>query len=46
MLGKLIRHGAFSRYIVLSRTNGVGTIQAIYDHSMNSLKKERVPCSN
>jgi stage III sporulation protein AA len=46
MLGKLIRHGAFSRYIVLSRANGVGTIQAIYDHSMNPLKKERVPCSN
>ncbi|WP_103105383.1 stage III sporulation protein AA [Brevibacillus reuszeri] len=42
MLGKLIRQGAFSRYIVLSRTKGVGTIQAIYDQGLNPLKKEQV----
>jgi len=41
MLGKLIRHGAFSRYIVLSRSRGVGTIQAIYDSSLNPVKKEQ-----
>ena len=46
MLGKLIRHGAFSRYIVLSRTNGVGTVQAIYDKSMNPLAKEQVAWSS
>lgn len=42
MLGKLIRQGAFSRYIVLSRTKGVGTIQAIYDQGLKPLKKEQV----
>ncbi|MGG4494416.1 stage III sporulation protein AA [Brevibacillus reuszeri] len=42
MLGKLVRQGAFSRYIVLSRTKGVGTIQAIYDQGLNPLKKEQV----
>ncbi|GED66522.1 stage III sporulation protein AA [Brevibacillus reuszeri] len=41
MLGKLVRQGAFSRYIVLSRTKGVGTIQAIYDQGLNPLKKEQ-----
>ncbi|MCK9905711.1 hypothetical protein MXD63_37700, partial [Frankia sp. Cpl3] len=42
MLGKLIQHGAFSRYIVLSRTNGVGTIQAVYNRDLNSLEMEKV----
>lgn len=42
MLGKLIRQAAFSRYIVLSRTHGVGTVQAIYDQSLNPLKQEKI----
>ncbi|WP_400163911.1 stage III sporulation protein AA [Brevibacillus sp. TJ4] len=46
MLGKLIRHGAFARYIVLSRANGVGTIQAVYDQSLQPLTKERATCSS
>lgn len=46
MLGKLIQHGAFSRYIVLSRTNGVGTIEAVYDQQMNPMEKERVAWSS
>lgn len=46
MLGRLIRHGAFSRYIVLSRANGVGTIQAVYDKNLNPLKKEQAACSS
>ncbi|MGG1660147.1 stage III sporulation protein AA [Brevibacillus sp. NRS-1366] len=45
MLGNLIRQGAFSRYIVLSRTKGVGTIQAIYDQSLEPLKKEQAAWS-
>ncbi|MDC0759996.1 MULTISPECIES: stage III sporulation protein AA [Brevibacillus] len=46
MLGKLIRYGAFSRYIVLSRAKGVGTIQAIYDQSMNLVEREKVSWSS
>jgi stage III sporulation protein AA len=46
MLGKLIKQAAFSRYIVLSRTNGVGTIQAIYDQHLNSMNKEKVVWSS
>jgi stage III sporulation protein AA len=46
MLGNLVRHGVFSRYIVLSRTKGVGTIQAIYDRSMKPLEKEKVAWSS
>jgi stage III sporulation protein AA len=41
-LGKLIQYGAFSRYIVLSRANGVGTIQAIYDRSLSAMEKGQV----
>lgn len=41
MLGKLIRQGAFSRYIVLSRTKGVGTIHAIYDQRLKPLQKQK-----
>jgi stage III sporulation protein AA len=39
-LGKLIQHGAFSRYIVLNRQQGAGTIQGIYDSSLSRLEKE------
>ncbi|CFJ49177.1 Uncharacterised protein [Mycobacterium tuberculosis] len=46
MLGKLIKHATFTRYIVLSRSNGVGTIQAIYDQNLNPLKKEKVVWSS
>lgn len=46
MLGKLIKHATFSRYIVLNRSNGVGTIQAIYDQNLNPLKKEKVVWSS
>lgn len=46
MLGNLVRHGVFSRYIVLSRTKGVGTIQAIYDRNMKPLEKEKVAWSS
>jgi stage III sporulation protein AA len=46
MLGRLIRHKAFSRYIVLNRTRGVGTIQAIYDQSLNPVEKEKVVWSS
>lgn len=42
ILGKLIQYGAFARYIVLSRTNGVGTIQAMYDKGLTNLEKEKV----
>ena len=46
MLGKLVRHGAFSRYIVLSRARGVGTVQAVYDKSLNPLAKEQAVWSS
>lgn len=46
MLGKLIRHGAFSRYLVLGRTQGAGTIQGIYDGSLTRLEKESVAWSS
>lgn len=45
MLGKLIKHGAFSRYIVLSRAKGVGTIQALYDQRLTLLEKEKMAWS-
>ncbi|WP_411504186.1 stage III sporulation protein AA [Brevibacillus centrosporus] len=46
MLGKLIQYGAFSRYIVLSRAQGVGTIQAIYDQQLKLVEKEKVAWSS
>lgn len=46
MLGKLIQYGAFSRYIVLSRSQGVGTIQAIYDQQLKLVEKEKVAWSS
>jgi stage III sporulation protein AA len=45
-LGKLIQHGAFSRYIVLSRASGVGTIQAIFNRDLTVIDKEKVPWSS
>lgn len=42
-LGKLISHGVFSRYVVLNRSNGAGTIQGIYDRSLTAFEKEKVP---
>lgn len=45
-LGKLIQHGAFSRYIVLSRAKGVGTVQAIYDRQLKMVEKEKVAWSS
>jgi len=42
-LGKLIQHGVFSRYVVLSRANGAGTIHGIYDRTLAPVKKEKVP---
>lgn len=41
-LGKLIQHGAFARYIVLSRSAGVGTIQAIHNRDLSIMEKEQV----
>nr|WP_239565144.1 stage III sporulation protein AA [Brevibacillus fulvus] len=42
MLGKLIQHGAFHRYVVLSRANGAGTIQGIYDKNLKRLERAQV----
>jgi len=46
MIGKLIKHGAFSRYLVLNRTQGAGTIQGIYDGSLSRIGKESVAWSS
>ncbi len=40
MLAKLIQQGAFTRYITLSRSSGIGTIQGIYDQALQPLQKE------
>jgi len=40
MLGKLMQQGAFSRYIVLSRARGAGTIRGIYDRSLAEITLE------
>ncbi len=45
MIGRLIQHGAFSRYVVLTRSGGVGTIEGIYDRELNRVGKERLVCS-
>jgi stage III sporulation protein AA len=39
-LGKLMQHRAFSRYIVLNRQHGAGTIQGIYDASLAPVERE------
>ncbi|WP_339167824.1 stage III sporulation protein AA [Brevibacillus sp. FSL L8-0520] len=41
-LGKLIQSGVFSRYFVLSRSKGVGTIQGVYDRSLEPVDKGEV----
>ncbi len=41
-LSRLLQHGAFSRYVVLSRTQGAGTIQGVYDRSLAPLQKEEM----
>ncbi|CAJ1002993.1 stage III sporulation protein AA [Brevibacillus aydinogluensis] len=41
-LGRLIQYGAFSRYILLSRTNGVGTVEAVYDGSLTRVDREKI----
>lgn len=46
MIGKLIMHRAFSRYIVLDRSNGAGSIQGIYDRDLAKISKEKLVCSN
>ncbi|WP_134683164.1 stage III sporulation protein AA [Brevibacillus migulae] len=46
MIGKLIQHGAFSRYLVLNRAQGAGTIQGIYDSSLSPVGKESVAWSS
>ncbi|MFD2371905.1 stage III sporulation protein AA [Brevibacillus sp. GCM10020057] len=46
MLGKLIKHGAFSRYIVLSRSRGAGTIQGVYDQQLKLVEKEKMAWSS
>lgn len=49
MLGKLIQQGAFQRYVVMSRTRGAGTIEGIYDASLQPVivkEKEEVAWSS
>ncbi|MGE5704455.1 MAG: stage III sporulation protein AA [Clostridia bacterium] len=46
MIGKLILHHAFSRYIVLDRSSGVGTIQGIFDKELRAISKEKLACSS
>jgi stage III sporulation protein AA len=41
-LGKLIQYGAFSRYVVLSRAKGVGTVEAVYDGGLTRVEKEKI----
>lgn len=45
-LAKLISHGAFSRYIVLSRTAGAGTIKGIYNAGMEPMRGENMAWSS
>jgi stage III sporulation protein AA len=46
MIGKLILHRAFSRYIVLDRSSGAGSIQGIYNMDLEKINKEKLVCSS
>lgn len=45
-LGKLMQNGVFSRYLVLNRSRGVGTIQGIYDQNLRSVQREEAAWSS
>nr|WP_142504307.1 stage III sporulation protein AA [Melghirimyces algeriensis] len=36
-ISELVREGVFSRYILLSRRKGPGTVEAVYDQSLNRI---------
>lgn len=46
MIGKLMQHRAFTRYLVLNRSQGAGTIQGIYDAALTAIEKENVVWSS
>ncbi|USG63653.1 stage III sporulation protein AA [Brevibacillus ruminantium] len=45
-LGKLMQSGVFSRYILLDRSRGVGTIHGIYDQNLKLVRREEAAWSS
>ncbi|GAB7386819.1 stage III sporulation protein AA [Bacillaceae bacterium] len=45
-LSRIIQEGVFSRYVVLSRRSGPGTIEGVYDDKFKSITRGILPCSS
>lgn len=45
-IAKLISQQVFSRYVVLDRSSGVGTIRGVYDAGLKLLEKEKIAWSS
>lgn len=44
VLSAIVQSGAFDRFVVLSRRNGPGTVEAVFDGQFRRLAREAIPC--